>query len=256
MERIIRLSRQMIDSISRDSELYDELIVFQVKSHRMLKSTLILADAGYAVECEAFIRSMQELLVTAKYMLLDPRKHSEMYRTFRWIEKWKQVEDLFRGAEMSLQTDSLTLTDMAKQKAESYQMWMQKNKKMYDEAVSKRTMWAKELKENGYRNPKNTWSLKSPYDMAIDSGIGHIYLSLYSTMSHLVHPSTLSIFKYIDNGKIKVEPSDKHVDQSIIGACGFHLYITQLIAGFYEFESICEECENISLKLSQMTGTL
>jgi len=244
----------MIDAIPQHANLYDVLIVFQVKSHRMLKSTLVLADEGYAVEGEVFLRSMQELLITTKYLLLDPDRHAEMYRTFRWIEKWKQVTDQLQGAQLSLETGLLSNENETHLNIEQYRKWIRLCQSQYDEAVQKRKVWAKELKDRGIKNPRtDSWSFKTNYDMAKDTGLLHVFLNLYGQMSDLVHPSTLSVFKYIgDSMKIQVEPGIMHVKRTKVGACALHTYITQLIAGFYDMQTIYKMCDQISKKLSEM----
>lgn len=254
-EQLLKVSRQMIDAIPPHAKMYDVLIVFQVKSHRMLKSTLILSDEGYAVEGEMFLRSMQELLITTKYLLLDPDRHTEMYREFWWIEKWKRAKDRVQGSPISLETGLLTNENDAVEKMELFGQWMEDNEKRYQEAVAKRKVWASEIQKSGYKPRYDSWSVKSNYDMAKDAEISHVFLNLYSEMSDLIHPSTLSVYKYIgDAGKVRVEPGIMHVQRTIVGACAIHTYITQLIAGFYDLQTIWDVCDQISLKLPDLNA--
>lgn len=250
-EQLLGISMKVLN-IPIDVPLRGILLTLQLKCHRMFAASIILMKNGYAIEVQSHIRSIMESLISAKYLIIDPIKHQEMFQNFVAIEKYKMVEDYEQA--MKVFIDKRPIKDLDNPSEEEINLrndynealkTLSKKKIEFDVADTIRNEWIQKLKLTGQKTVKDSWSLKNNYEMAQATGLDFYYLMVFKSFSNLVHPSSLSGEKYRakTNGLI-VDPSPLGIKRELIGACIMHATMTQAIAEFYSMDELINELES------------
>ncbi|SEB45753.1 DUF5677 domain-containing protein [Paenibacillus sp. GP183] len=256
-ENLLETSQKALD-IPIGSTLRGILLSLQLKCHRLFAASITLIRTGYAVEAQSHLRSILETMISAKYLILDPVKHGDMFKNFEIIEKWKMAEDYEQAMKLYICSPSIIVADpLSEEFINAYKSYQEaceslnKLKPQYEKADSKRNEWIEELKQEGIKRPnKDSWSLRNNYEMALATGMDFYYFMVFKTFSNLVHPSTLSANKYRSKTDgLLIDPSPLGIRRDLMGACVLNIHMTHTIAEFYSNNIVLEQLEFIGKEI-------
>lgn len=193
---------------------------FFAKAYKTHTSIVILCDRANGQDAAILVRSLFELLVTAKYILQDETGDKLRRWIFydwvirqRWYEQSRTNEGLARLIEQ-----------------------IASRPKPGDNTIEEINREAEKAKEIYNYNYRFGWSDKSIADMSGSIGMGDVYKTVYRLTSDLHHSAVRTVNDYISKDeevfKADTAPSDTWVEETLVSA--FHFFL--LLSGLWNDE--------------------
>ena len=202
------LAQRYVESLPFDNLVEGFLKYVFTKGYITHLSIIKLCEIGHGQDAGILARSLFELVVTVKYVLLDSEYRIQRWLDYDWVVRSRMLQ-------------------YAKKDKRLREAIANRELKQYDDDPKTIEAKAKETQDKYKYEPAKAWSEKSIYGMAKEVGLKHEYETIYGIYSNMHHSAARAVneyFKIKADGELDIDAgrSGNMVNEALVSS--FHFY--------------------------------